>query len=191
MQPPATDSAEEQASRLDTTSGGSGDGERQVGDAGDGEPINVDPADPSPEKGSPPSRTIPSSDRTLYTWQDGDHTRQVWHETAAGDNQGSRVPGSSADGAGLVFYSEAGARMTLPGGVLLALDPEWDQARIDQFFADNGIAQSLVQDRTFATNAFFIETVPGLPSLNLANQLAGQQGVLISSPNWRTEAVTR
>ena len=41
--------------------------------------------------------------------------------------------------------------------------------------------------RTFTTNAYFIETEPGFPSLNLANELAGQDGVVLSSPNWQTE----
>ena len=77
--------------------------------------------------------------------------------------------------------------MTLPGGVLLVLDAEWDQARIDRFFKDNHVDRSLVQERTFTTNAYFIETEPGFPSLNLANELAGQDGVVLSSPNWQTE----
>ena len=33
--------------------------------------------------------------------------------------------------------------MTLPGGVLLVLDAEWDQARIDRFFKDNHVGRSL------------------------------------------------
>ncbi len=77
--------------------------------------------------------------------------------------------------------------MTLPGGVLLVLDAEWNQARIDQFFKDNNVDRSLVQERTFTTNAYLIETEPGFPSLNLANELAAQEGVVFSSPNWQTE----
>ena len=48
-----------------------------------------------------------------------------------------------------------------------------------------------MQERDFAINAFFVETEPGFPSLNLANELAEQEGVLISSPNWRTEVSLR
>ena len=78
--------------------------------------------------------------------------------------------------------------MTLPGGMLLLLDPEWDQGRVDGFFAGNGIAEGRVSERAFGEHAFFVATDPGFPSLNLANALAGQEGVLISSPNWQREA---
>ena len=81
--------------------------------------------------------------------------------------------------------------MTLPGGVLLVLDPEWDPSRVDDFFAEHGIAAGHVEEEDFATNAYFISTEPGLPSLLLANELAGEEGVLISSPNWRSQVVLR
>ena len=90
-----------------------------------------------------------------------------------------------------VFRSQAGDLMTLPGGVLLALDAAWDDARVTRFFSDNGIDGSRVQGRDFAVNAFLVETEPGLPSLNLANELATQEGVQISSPNWRREVSLR
>ena len=90
-----------------------------------------------------------------------------------------------------VFRTESGEVMTLPGGVLLALDQEWAQSQIDSFFATNGIDRSRVSDRNFAVNAFFIDTNPGFPSLDLANALAGQNGVLIASPNWQREVATR
>ena len=40
---------------------------------------------------------------------------------------------------GPVFRSESGGGlMTLPGGVLLALDSEWDVDSVEKFFEDNG-----------------------------------------------------
>ena len=145
-----------------------------------------------------------------YTWHDGDHVQSVYLETtlviqpstentdddivARDDGEASIVqaqPRHDEADTDPVFRSQAGDLMTLPGGVLLALDPEWDQARVDRFFSDNRIDRSLVQERDFATNAFFVETDPGFPSLNLANELAEQEGVLISSPNWRTEVSLR
>ena len=77
--------------------------------------------------------------------------------------------------------------MTLPGGVLLALDPAWDDAQVEGFFSNNEIPAERVSELGFLRNGFLIETEPGFPSLELANALAGQEGVLISSPNWRTE----
>ena len=39
----------------------------------------------------------------------------------------------------------------------------------------------------FIENGFVVKTEPGFPSLELANELAARDGVLISSPNWWRE----
>ena len=77
--------------------------------------------------------------------------------------------------------------MTLPGGMLLALDPDWDQTAVDDFFSQNGISTDRVSELGFLENGFFIETEPGFESLELANALAAQPGAVISSPNWQTQ----
>lgn len=77
--------------------------------------------------------------------------------------------------------------MTLPGGVLLLLDSGLDQAKVESFFSQNEIPLDRVSELGFLENGFFVETGPGLPSLELANALAAQDGVLISSPNWWIE----
>ena len=134
-----------------------------------------------------------------YTWQDGDDTRTVRLQTSltvaprSDDDDGrARVVPRSEQGPDAeslpVFRSESGALMTLPGGILLLLDPAWGEARIDQFFADHKISRDRVSEREFGENAFFVGTAPGFPALELANALAGQPGVLVSSPNWKREA---
>ena len=154
--------------------------------------------------------TAASPEGPEYTWRDGDRVQRVYLETALvvqpstentdddivarDDGEASIVqkqPRHDEADTDPVFRSQAGDLMTLPGGVLLALDAEWDQARVNRFFSDHGIDRSRVQERDFATNAFFVESEPGFPSLNLANELAEQEGVLISSPNWRTEVSLR
>lgn len=146
-----------------------------------------------------------------YTWQDGDRTLTVLLQAdltvqddgeiapreepegtgVARSNEGKSVEKKDSGGGGSddqpVFRSESGALMTLPGGVLLALDPEWAQAETDAFFASNGISLDRVSELEFVTNGFFVETEPGFPSLNLANSLAKRDGVVLSSPNWWTE----
>ena len=148
---------------------------------------------------------------TVYTWQDGDRTERVYlasdltvqanADTSADDEivaRGasesivrSQPRGEGATTSKPVFRSQGGALMTLPGGVLLVLDDAWDQVRVNRLFADNGISRSDVEERDWAVNAFFIDTEPGFPSLNLAKALAGQEGVDISSPNWQTQVTTR
>ena len=143
---------------------------------------------------------------TIYTWEDGDATMRVVlqddlvvQETAANTADDTvvvagvgysivhRQPRHDQD-ALPVFRSESGGElMTLPGGVLLALDPEWDQAKVDGFFSANGISRDGASELTFIQNGFFVATGPGFPSLELANELAAMNGVVISSPNWWRE----
>ena len=145
----------------------------------------------------------------MYTWEDGGNTRQVSLDPGLVVKSGSAVgsldevvveaaAGSvvrsdegTGEGGWPVFRSPSGALMTLPGGVLLVLDAEWSQAETDTFFSSNGIKQSRVSELGYLPNGFFVETDPGFPSLNLANDLAGQDGVELSSPNWWTESSTR
>ena len=90
-----------------------------------------------------------------------------------------------------MFRSPSGALMTLPGGVLLVLEGAWTEAEVNSFFSRNGIKRDQVSELSYATNGFFVETDPGFPSLELANKLAAQKGVIISSPNWWTQVATR
>ena len=71
---------------------------------------------------------------------------------------------------------------------MLALDPEWDQAAVEKLFlAATAYRLDRASELDFLDNGFFVETEPGFPSLELANDLAGQEGVIISSPNWARE----
>ena len=149
-----------------------------------------------------------ASQGMVYTWQDGDRTLKAVlqaapvaqeTETAAGASEDYAVTKGEADGmvrkqselgsgGQPVFRSESGgALMTLPGGVILALDPEWDQDVVEKFFSQNGISLERASELDFLDNGFFVETEPGFPSLELANALAGQEGVILSSPNWSRE----
>ena len=143
---------------------------------------------------------------TVYTYEDGDRTIRVIlqgdlvvQETGAdtpSDDVVRRTAGgnivrkqSGQGGADLPVFRSAsgGALMTLPGGVLLALDPEWDRAAVNGFFARNNIWKGRVSELDYIPNGFFVRTEPGFPSLELANALAAQKGVVLSSPNWWRE----
>ena len=150
---------------------------------------------------------------TVYTYQDGKKARRVIlqprpvvRETIADTAEDGAVKRGRAEDGGvkrsevdsgvhkqaelagdgqLVFRSESGGElMTLPGGVLLALDPQWDRDAVESFFSRNGIALERASELDFLDNGFFVETEPGFPSLELANALVGQDGVILSSPNW-------
>ncbi len=147
-----------------------------------------------------------------YTWRDGDRTLTALLQddltvspdgeialrqdaaggTAGRDTARSDTPGKGEAGDGLpVFRSPTGSLMTLPGGVLLALDEEWSEGEVAAFFAANGIAAGRVSALDYVVNGFLVETEPGWASLELANALAEQEGVEVSSPNWWQERVPR
>ena len=166
----------------------------------------VDPN--SPQKGSSGATGAVVGD--TYTWQDGGRTLTVMLQTdlvvekdsggLPGDivsaNEGGTNVVRSAEGQSKsdtlpVFRSESGALMTLPGGVLLVLSSEWSQAQTNAYFSNNGIKMDRVSELDYVTNGFFVETEPGFPSLDLANALAAQDGVVISSPNWGREVTPK
>ena len=145
-----------------------------------------------------------------HTWEDGDRTLTVYlqddlvvakgsdgmpRDIVAADDGGTNVVRSadaqSRSGTLPVFRSESGDLLTLPGGVLLVLDSTWSEAQVNSFFSDNGIKLDQVSELSYAANGFFIETEPGFPSLDLANELAALDGVEVASPNWGREAVPK
>ena len=151
-----------------------------------------------------------STSGSVYTWQDGDRTqRVVLQNDLVAQNKSedtskdvivaemgtySIVEAEFKQGTGAqpVFKSESGGGlMTLPGGVMLALDPEWDQTTVDKFLEGNGIDADEVTALEFLENTFFVETDPGFSSLELANSLAGEEGVIVSSPNWLHQLETK
>ena len=173
----------------------------------------VEVSERSPVPSGPVSRAareaaaaeVKSQQGQVYSWQDGDRTLNVVlqndlavQETvsiksddvvvvAGGDTSiVERRPGHGS--VEPVFRDESGGGlMTLPGGVLVALDPQWDQEQVDEFFERNGIDADRVSEMGFIPNGFVVQTEPGFPSLELANALAGQDGVTVSSPNWWRE----
>ena len=163
-------------------------------------------APPEPSTKGARSEQEVSAQGTAYTWEDGDRTLTVVlqrdlvvQETAANTPEDVVVAGGARDSivqkqpepsqdARPVFRSESGGGlMTLPGGVLLALDPEWDEAGVESFFSRNNISKDRTSELGFLDNGFLVETEPGFPSLELANALASQDGVVMSTPNWWTE----
>ena len=135
---------------------------------------------------------IVSSDEILVGTSNGENVPR----DADGDGKPDGASGSggsdgSSSGTSPVFLSESGELMTLPGGIVVVLDPEWDADEAAAFFTGNGIAVSRVSPLDYLTNGFFVQTDPGFASLDLANALAGQVGVELSSPNWWRERTAR
>ena len=145
---------------------------------------------PTPTKTPAPRPPQDSPDDGIYTWSDGERTFRVQlvpSETPPDDKDpyADRSPDDSAD---VTFRAvSGGAEMTLPGGVIVKLNPDWTRQKTDAFFKSNGIRPNEVRQLQLLDNTFFVETEPGLPSLQLANTLATQKGVVSSIPNWGSE----
>ena len=161
-----------------------------------------------PDSGAAPGwEATAQEEGEVYTWHDGDRVMSAWlqsdlavsadgaiiqRSTADDGTAGTAEVTGGTDGGGPVFRSSSGALMALPGGVLICLNPEWSETQIETFFTSNGIDMSTVSPiNEYLDDCFIVETDPGFASLNLANALAGQAGVEISSPNWWTEVSTR
>ena len=166
--------------------------------------------EPSPEAQEEAAIAAGATLGEVYTWRDGDRILRVRLQSdlavrkdgmlaptgkrllkAAGGTI-VRVGNASATAGPPVFRSQSsGALMTLPGGVLLVLDPAWGEAETQTFFSANGISEDRVSALQGLQNGFLVETEPGFPSLELANSLAARDGVELSSPNWWREMVER
>ena len=168
----------------------------------------ADEAEPAGEQNS--SERPDAAERgAIHIWRDGERTRRVRLQpqlvlqpsiqntkddvVLRNDGRESIVERRARHvEAGLpVFRNEGGSLVTLPGGVLLVFEPGWDEARINGFFSANAIKASRVTPQAFADNAFLVTTEPGFAALELANALAEQDGVLIASPNWRSQIALR
>ncbi len=166
----------------------------------------VSPATSPPVVSRAEAAASQGQEEEVYTWEDGDRTLNVvLQEDLTIQNTADITPGAEVVARGAtnsivrkqasqtqdalpVFRSESGGGlMTLPGGVLLSLDSTWDQAKIESFFSENDISMDQVSELGFLPNGFLVETEPGFPSLELANSLAAQDGVAVSSPNWSTQ----
>ena len=137
-----------------------------------------------------------------YTWQDGGVTRRmrlqldlVAQPTSQnrdddvvavdqGDVSIVRKQESDQQGVGEpVFRTESGHLVTFPGGVIIMLDGEWDAARVRRFFSEQGIDMSRVEAQNFGPNAFLVSTESGFAALELANDLAAEEGVVYAVPD--------
>ena len=147
---------------------------------------------------------------TVYTWHDGDREMRavLQNDVPLSNGNERKATGGSSTVNGAVgvskskggtyeegqpiFRSESGGgEMTLPGGVIVLLDESWDEAEVTSFFSKNNISTSKLTKIAFLDNGYLVETEAGFPSLEQANSLAGQNGVVSSSPNWRQDRVAK
>jgi len=91
-----------------------------------------------------------------------------------------------------VFHDgpSAGGRMrALPGNVIVFLNPNWNQASVEEWAAKNKV--EIARKLEIGPNVFVVKTGPGLEALDKANALRTAEGVVSTTPNWWQEVTTR
>ncbi len=82
--------------------------------------------------------------------------------------------------------SQDGTLLALPGNIIVEFSPSLSHSHIENWLAMKGLRP--VKKLEIANRNFYeVETPAGVPALNLANSLVGQEGVVSSSPNWWRE----
>ncbi len=81
--------------------------------------------------------------------------------------------------------SPGGARRALPGGVLVALEPSWSEKQVEDWARGRGYA--IQAKLPTGKRDYLLDTPPGLPSLETANELQESGEVLWATPNWWQE----
>lgn len=135
-----------------------------------------------------------------YTWYDGGVPRTVWIDKShvaelpdnnAGPREGIRiVPADEARSRDATERSNTvpvfrdgptGGRIrTIPGNIIVQLNPEWNAAQVAQWLRAN----ALTEVHRMSNNFLVIASPPGLPSLELANRLQESGTVVYAQPDW-------
>jgi len=109
----------------------------------------------------------------------------LWRTYASGGAIGvSKSLNQSSNGKySPVFQTSYGSNLALPGNIIVELEPNFSEKQAEAFFGSKGlrIHKKLELD---GRNIYEVETPAGAASLNIANSLHGQTGVISSTPNW-------
>lgn len=131
----------------------------------------------------PKAREVPSSQRGVRLWQVPEQAAQAARSVRSKQPQAEvspvlrDAPGSNAP------------MRALPGNVTVYLDPTWSEEQARAWLANRDL--ELVRKLDFGQNIFLVRTEPGLASLELANRLHGQDGVVAAMPDWWVQVEKR
>ncbi|TGL60329.1 hypothetical protein EHQ58_07490 [Leptospira ognonensis] len=90
-----------------------------------------------------------------------------------------------------IFRSLKGsANLALPGNIIVELERGITEKQAEVFFGSKGL-RIFKKHELDGRNFYEVETPAGAASLNIANSLYGQSGVISSSPNWWREVTAK
>jgi len=82
-----------------------------------------------------------------------------------------------------------GRMRALPGNVIVYLDPQWDEAAVNNWLSTRNL--EMMKKLEIGSNIYVIKTAPGLEALETANTLYRSGEVKAAFPDWWEEVVTR
>ncbi len=85
--------------------------------------------------------------------------------------------------------TSTGRMRALPGNVIVYLDPQWNQAAVNNWLSARKL--EIVKRLEIGPNIYVIKTGPGLEALEIANALYRSGEVKAAFPDWWQEVVTR
>jgi hypothetical protein len=103
-----------------------------------------------------------------------------------------KVPGSLFTVYSPVFFDapgDSGHMRSLPGNVIIYLNPDWNEVRVNDWIASRGF--EVLKKLEIKSNVFVLKTGPGLEALKLANALYESGEVIAAFPDWWQETVMR
>ena len=124
------------------------------------------------------------------------HSVRIW-ELPARQFSGAvlnreETPGSMSTVYSPVFRdapNQSGSMRSLPGNVIVYLNPDWNQGQITLWMATRGF--KVIKKLAIKSNVYVLETGPGMEALQLANALYESGEVIAAFPDWWQESVMR
>lgn len=89
----------------------------------------------------------------------------------------------------LLRDATTGNERALPGNVIVRLNPNWSNAQVQSWLAEQGVKE--VGRLPIGNNVLIVLSPPGLAALALANKLQESGTVIASQPNWWQKASPR
>jgi hypothetical protein len=135
------------------------------------------------KRANPSASPEPGSRGIARIWRvDGD-PEQVMRAARAAKPAGKFSPVFS-EGA-----DAGGRKRALPGGIIVAFKPDWTEARVIAWAAQQGL--SIASKLEIGPNVYVLNTDAGLAALTTANRIRQGGEVVSAQPNWWVEVTTR
>ncbi len=96
-----------------------------------------------------------------------------------------KAPASLKGKSSAVFKDSSGRLRILPGNIIVFFDKSWNKSKVAEWADEKGL--SIVKCLSKYNNIYLIKSEPGIKSLQLANSLKGETGIVSASPNWSVE----